>query len=407
MPAKRAWLAVVGIGEDGYEGLGLEARDALAAAELLVGSARQLALVPPGVGERLTWPSPMLPFIDDLLAHHRGRRVAVLASGDPMLYGIGAVLARVVADEELRVLPHPSAFALACARLGWPEAEVTLISAVARPLATVRRELAPGRRLVVYSENGSTPSALAALLVADGFGPSALHVMERIGGPRETRRDGIAATWTPEPCADLNLVAVSCAAAPGARAFSILAGLSDDAFEHDGALTKREVRAATLARLGPLPGELLWDIGAGSGSIAIEWLRAHPSCRAVAFERDVTRAARIARNAEALGVPGLRVIVGSAPNAFAEAGPVPDALFIGGGLNADSTLLAHCWEALRPGGRLVANVVTVAGESVLAAAFAQHRGELVRISITRADAVGSVLGWRPLMPVTQWSAMKP
>ncbi len=407
MPTKAAWLTVVGIGEDGYDGLGRAARHALAGADLVIGSARQLALVPDSASERMTWPTPMLPFVDELLARHRGRRVAVLASGDPLLHGIGAVLARRIANEQLQIFTQPSAFALACARMRWPEAEVALVSVVARPLALVRRELAPERRLIVYSENGETPAAIAALLVAAGFGPSALHVFERLGGAHERRYDGSAATWDAVPCDDLNVVAVACVAGPGTRALSTLAGLPDDAYENDGALTKREVRAATLGRLGPLPGELLWDVGAGSGSVALEWLRAHPTCGAVAFECDPVRAARISRNAETLGVPGLRVVVGSAPTTFASAGAAPDALFIGGGLSGDDTLLARCWDALRPEGRIVANVVTVGGESALAAALERYGGELVRIAVARADAVGSVLGWRPLMPVTQWAANKP
>ncbi len=407
MPAESAWLVVVGIGEDGYEGLCSAARHALERADIVIGSTRQLAFIPTTASERVVWPSPMLSFVDELLARHRDRRVAVLASGDPMLHGVGAVLARHVACEELQVLPQASAFALACARMCWPEVDVALVSVVARPLALVRRELSSARRVIVYSENGETPAALAALLVAAGFGPSALHVFERLGGACERRHDGTAETWNAVACDDLNVVAIACVAAPGTRVLSTLAGLPDDAYENDGALTKREVRAATLARLGPLPGDLLWDVGAGSGSIALEWLRAHPTCRAVAFERDPVRAARISRNAETLGVPGLRVVVGPAPATFSSAGTAPDALFIGGGLNGDDTLLACCWDALRSNGRVVANVVTVGGETALAAARERWGGELARIAVARADTVGGVLGWRPQMPVTQWAAIKP
>jgi precorrin-6Y C5,15-methyltransferase (decarboxylating) len=401
-----AWLTVVGVGEDGYEGLGRDAREALARAAVLLGSARQLALVPPAAEERIAWPTPMLPFVERLIAQRRGERVVMLASGDPMLHGLGSVVMRLATREEVRVIPVPSAFAFACARLGWAESEVVLCSAVAKPLALVRRELAPGRRIVVYGENGESPAALARELTDAGYGPSALHVFERLGGPHEARRDGIAAAWSGARCNDLNVAAIECRLADGARALSTLAGLPDDAFASDGALTKREVRAATLAALAPLPGELLWDVGAGSGSIGIEWSRAHPSCRAVAFERDPVRAQRIVQNARALGVPTLHVVVGDAPATFVDAGPTPDAIFIGGGVNADAALIETCWNALAPGGRLVANVVTVAGEAALANAYARHGGALVRIAVARADAVGGVVGWRPAMPVTQWSAVK-
>ncbi len=408
--ASDVWLTIVGIGEDGFDGLGIAARVALAQAEVLVGSARQLALVPEVAGVRLPWPTPLLPFVDQVLTDHRGRRVVMLASGDPMLHGIGAIVAARLPAHELRVVPQPSAFALACARLGWPEAEVVLVSVVAKPLARVRRELTPGRRVVVYSENGETPRVLAATLTEAGFGTSVMHVFERLGGPHERRVDGTAEAWQAAACNDLNVVAFTAIASPGTRTYTTLAGLPDDAFANDGALTKREVRAATLARLAPLPGELLWDVGAGSGSIGIEWSRAHPSCRTIAFERNAERAIRIARNAEVLGVPELRVVTGSVPDAFDayEVGPrAPDAIFLGGGLNADANLLDVCWGMLRPGGRIMINVVTVAGESVLAHAQSQYGGELSRIAVARAEAVGGVLGWRPAMPVTQWHAVKP
>jgi precorrin-6B C5,15-methyltransferase / cobalt-precorrin-6B C5,C15-methyltransferase len=398
-------VTVVGIGEDGWHGLGLEARTAIETAEVLVGSARQLALVPPTEAHRLTWPSPMRPFVDELLARYRDRALVVLASGDPMLHGAGALLARRLDGGELRVIPHVSAFALACARLGWAGAEVTLLSVVARPLALVAAHLQPGRRLIVFGDDGATPRALAALLVERGYGASGFTVLEHLGGPREGRRDGVAATWPPERCADLQVVAITCLADEGTQALASIAGLPDDAFESDGQLTKREVRAATLARLVPLPGQLLWDVGAGTGTIGIEWMRAHPSCRAIAVERDAARAARIARNAERLGVPGLRVVTGSAPDALREM-EVPDAVFIGGGIVADG-LVASCWEALRSGGRLVANAVTVEGEAALAGWHRRLGGELVRIAVSRAEPIGGMLCWRPLLPITQWALVKP
>ncbi len=412
MPSSAPWLTVIGIGEDGDAGLGERARDAIDAAEILVGSERQLALVRHARAVRVPLPSPLLAHVDALIAAHRGRRVVFLASGDPLLHGIGETLAQRVGADEMRVLPAPSAFALACAHLRWAQTDIALVSAVARPLANVRRELAPGRRIVVYSEDGATSAHLAALLCGAGFGASTMHVFERLGGPFEQRRDGVADSWTELVCDALNVVAIDCTRAPAAPAFATLAGLPDEAFEHDGALTKREVRAATLARLAPQPGHLLWDVGAGSGSIGIEWMRAHASCRAIAFERDPERAARIARNAQALGVPALRVVLGCAPDAFpaddAERGDVrPDAAFVGGGLNADGTLLATCWQALRPGGRLVVNVMTIDGERRVADAHERYGGELARIAVSRAVPIGGVLGWRPLTPVTQWAVTKP
>lgn len=404
----RPWLTVVGIGEDGYEGLAAAARAALAAAAVVAGSARQLAFVPPGAAERLAWPRPMLPALEALVARERAcdRAVVVLASGDPMVHGVGATLARCLPADELRVLPQPSAFALACARLAWPAAGVTLVSVVDRPIATILKHLAPGGRVIVYARDGETPAALAALLVAQGFGPSDLTVFERLGGPYERRADARADAWPQDlACDALVLVAVACVAAPGARALAIVPGLPDDAFETDGQLTKREVRAATLARLGPRPGELLWDVGAGTGSIGIEWARAHEACRTVAFERDPDRAARIRRNASALGVPELRVVVGDAVASLAMEAAAPDAIFIGGGLSAPGLLVA-CWTALRAGGRLVANVVTLEGETLVAAGLARYGGELARIAVSRAEPVGGMLGWRPLMAVTQWAMVK-
>lgn len=402
---ERIPVTVVGIGEDGWDGLGREARTAIEAAEVLVGSARQLALVPPARAHRLTWPSPMLPFVDELLARYRDREIVVLASGDPMLHGVGALLARRLDRAELRVIPHVSAFALACARLGWGGAEVTLLSVVARPLALIAAHLQPGRRLIVFGEDGATPAALAALLVERGYGASGITVLEHLGGPRERRREGVAATWPAERCADLHVLAVTCIADEGTRALATIAGLPDDAFESDGQFTKREVRAATLARLVPFPGQLLWDVGAGTGTIGIEWMRSHPACRAIAFERDAARAARIARNAERLGVPGLRVVTGIAPDALREM-PAPDAVFIGGGIVADG-LVASCWEALRSGGRLVTNAVTVEGEAALAGWQRRLGGELVRIAVSRAEPIGGMLCWRPLLPITQWALIKP
>jgi precorrin-6Y C5,15-methyltransferase (decarboxylating) len=393
-------VTVVGIGADGWAGLAEPGRAAVRGAEVVLGGPRQLALVAGHTdAEARAWPSPLLPALPELFAGLRGRRVCALASGDPMHYGLGATLARVLGPVE--VLTHPSSIALACARMGWAAESVEVVSAVGRPLAAVRRVLAPGARVLVLSEGADTPGALATLLADDGWGDSALTVLEQLGGPGERRLDGTARHWVHPPGDPLNLVAVTCDG-PGR---ALTPGLPDDAFDHDGQLTKREVRAVTLALLGPRRGELLWDVGAGNGSIALEWLRAHPTCRAVAVEPDPARAARIAANADALGVPGVRVVEGRAPDAL-DGLPTPAAIFIGGGVTADD-VLPRCWEALPAGGRLVANAVTVESEGVLGAARARLGGELTRLSVARAAPVGGFTGWRPAMPVTIWSVAKP
>jgi precorrin-6Y C5,15-methyltransferase (decarboxylating) len=393
-------VTVVGIGADGWAGLAEPGRAAVRGAEVVLGGPRQLALVAGHTdAEARAWPSPLLPALPELFAGLRGRRVCALASGDPMHYGLGATLARVLGPVE--VLTHPSSIALACARMGWAAESVEVVSAVGRPLAAVRRVLGNGVRVLVLSEGADTPGELAALLSADGWGDTALTVFEQLGGPAERRLDGTARDWPHPPGDPLNLVAL-CGVGPGR---ALTPGLPDDAFDHDGQLTKREVRAVTLALLGPRRGELLWDVGAGNGSVALEWLRAHPTCRAVAVEPDPARAGRITANADALGVPGVRVVQARAPEALAGL-PTPDAVFIGGGVTADD-VLPRCWDALPAGGRLVANAVTVESEGVLAAARARLGGELTRLSVARAAPVGGFTGWRPAMPVTIWSAAKP
>jgi precorrin-6Y C5,15-methyltransferase (decarboxylating) len=400
------WLSIVGIGEDGWEGLSHEAQEAVLSAQIIYGGSRHLAFVPEMNATRLCWPSPMGPALGQILTEHRRRlKVAVLASGDPMLLGVGASLTPHVDPEEYQVYPHLSALSLACARLGWPVAEVSLISVVNRPIEQIVRHLAPGQRLIIYSENGATPEKVARLLDQSGFGPSTMSVLENLGGPHEHRRDLRAASWEAAPTSDLNVIAVLCMPDGGAAALSTVPGLPDDSFETDGQLTKREVRAVTLARLSPLPRQILWDVGAGSGSISIEWMRSHVSCSAIAFEQEPKRAARIRENAMRLGVPGLKVIEGSAPSTFRDL-TSPDAIFIGGGLQ-DEAMFDACWAKLRSGGRLVVNAVTVASQARLASLEDTNGGELVRISIERAQPVGRVLGWRPLMPVIQWAVVKP
>ncbi|OPK04734.1 cobalamin biosynthesis bifunctional protein CbiET [Pseudomonas veronii] len=397
------WLTVIGIGEDGFKGLGRNARHAVLRAARIIGGQRQLDLLPVCVrGERQLWPSPFS--LAPLLAR-RGEPVCVLASGDPMFYGVGASLARQVPAEEMLILPAPSSVSLAAARLGWALQDVMTLSVVARPLAALNAHLASGVRLLVLSNDGQSPAAIAALLAESGFGPSRLSVFEHLGGAAERRVDGVAHAWPHAAVADLNLVAIDCLADADAPRLSRLAGLPDVAFKHDGQLTKRDVRAMTLARLAPLPGELLWDVGAGSGSIGIEWMRAHPSCRALAIEADAGRQGLIEHNRDALGVPGLQLVRGTAPAALGGL-ETPDAIFSGGGVTRDG-VLETCWQHLRPGGRLVANAVTLQSEMTLMAWRARHGGELTRLHVAQAQPLGEFDTWRQALPITLLDVIKP
>ncbi|HUL07013.1 MAG TPA: precorrin-6y C5,15-methyltransferase (decarboxylating) subunit CbiE [Candidatus Acidoferrum sp.] len=397
------WLTIIGLGEEGLEGLTPAARALIAQAQTLVGGERHLAKVPNGAAERLTWASPLKLTIDEILKR-RERRVVVLATGDPLWFGIGVTLLRAVPAEETWIVPGVSAFALAAARLGWPLAEVECLTLHGRSFAFLNGVVAPGARLLLLSHDGATPSAVAKALADVGYGPSRLTVLEHMGGAEERRLTGTAEAWSSGRAQALNTVAVECIPGPTAVVRPRVPGLPDDAFRHDGQLTKREVRAATIAALAPTPGGRLWDIGAGCGSVAIEWLRSHRTLAAVAIERAAERCAMIHENAAALGVPHLELVEGEAPAALADLAP-PDAVFIGGGITAEG-LAEHCWRILRPRGRLVANAVTVEGEARLLALSPQIGGELTRIAISRAEPIGGYTGWRAHMPVTQLAATK-
>ena len=397
------WLSIVGLGEDGLPGLAPAARALLDNAEVLIGGTRHLDMVPDDGRERLTWPSPLGAIVEEI-TRRRGQRVCVLATGDPMHYGIGVMLAEAVPMDEMVIIPAPSAFSLACARLGWTLSEVEPLTLHGRPLALLQPAIQPGARLLLLSNDAATPDQVAELLRARGYGPSRMVVLEHMGGAKERRLDATAEAWQPGRVADFNTIAVDCLAGPDAALLPRTPGLPDEAFRHDGQMTKREMRAVTLSALQPVPGQLLWDLGAGSGSIAIEWMRSHPRCRAIAVERYAGRIALIAGNAAALGTPGLEIVEGEAPGAL-DGLEAPDAAFIGGGLRADGNF-ETCWDRLKPGGRLVANAVTVEGEQALARWRAELGGELIRIAVSRAGAIGPYTGWRPLMPVTQLRAVK-
>lgn len=397
------WLTVVGIGEDGFAGLGKNARRALLGASRVIGSQRQLDLLPACIrAERQTWPRPFA--LAPVLAQGN-TPTCVLASGDPMLFGVGASLARVVAREDMQVLPAPSSFSLAAARMGWPLQDVVTLSVVARPVAALNAHLHSGVRLLVLSNDASSPAIIARLMREQGFGPSRLTVLEHLGGPAERRVEASASDWKDPPVAALNLIAIDCLADASARPLSRIGGLPDSAFEHDGQLTKRDVRAVTLARLAPLPGQLLWDVGAGSGSIGIEWMRTWPSCRTLAIEADEGRQQLIERNRDALGVPGLQLIRGKAPQALAGL-ERPDAIFIGGGVTREG-VLDTCWQQLKPGGRLVANAVTLQSEMLLMSWRERHGGELTRIHIAQAQPLGEFDTWRQALPITLLDVTKP
>lgn len=397
------WLAVVGIGEDGADGLGAAARRLVSEAEVVFGGRRHLALAAPLIrGEARAWPSPFDVAVSEVLAL-RGRPVCVLASGDPFLHGVGATLARRVGADEMEVVPAASAFSLAAARLGWALPEVETVSLHGRAPGHLRPLLHPGTRILALTSDGAGPAQIARLLTQAGFGPSRLTVLEALGGPDERRREASAEGFGETACAALNLLGIEVAAGAGARILP-LAGLDESLFEHDGQITKREIRAVTLAALAPRRGELLWDVGAGAGSVAIDWMLRHRSLSAIAIEARADRAARIRRNAEALGTPGLEVVEGAAPAALAGLGR-PDAIFLGGGAT-DPGVLDAALAALDPGGRIVANAVTLETQALLIATAARLGGDLVSLAVARAAAVGGMTGWRPAMPVTQWAWVK-
>jgi precorrin-6Y C5,15-methyltransferase (decarboxylating) len=398
------WLAIVGLGEDGVEGLSASAKALIANAKLVVGGRRHLALAD-GLpsAEIMAWSSPLDESVAAILAR-RGEPVAVLASGDPYCFGVGATLARHVNPSETICLPAPSSLSLACALLGWAFDDIATISLCGRPLETLAPMLQPNRRVLVLSADETTPASVARYLARRGFGGSVVHVLEALGGERERIRRTRAAEFGFNEVDPLNLLGIEVEAGPDAKIVPLSSGLPDGLFEHDGQITKREIRAVTLAALAPCAGERLWDIGCASGSISIEWLLRHHANEATAIEARPDRAARAARNAAELGVPRLDVITGEAPGAL-EGLAQPDAIFIGGGGSAE--IIEESWTALKTGGRLVANAVTLDSEKLLMEAQGERGGTLTRLAIERLGELGGRRAFRSGLTVTQWSAVKP
>jgi precorrin-6B C5,15-methyltransferase / cobalt-precorrin-6B C5,C15-methyltransferase len=402
--SRERWLAVVGIGEDGIDGLTPAARRLVAQAAFVVGGKRHLALAGPLNSETMVWPSPIENALD-AIAGHGGRSVCVLASGDPFFFGVGAMLMRRFSADEMISIPSPSAFALAAARLGWSQQDCALLTLHGRPLEAIIPHLQPGARILALSWDDATPAKLAALVTERGMGRSKLTICEAMGGLSERIRTTEAQSFALDNVAVLNTIALEVAADRGARVVPRAAGLPDDWFEHDGQITKREIRAMTISQLAPGRGELLWDVGSGSGSVAIEWMLADPANNAIAIEVRHDRAERIGRNALSFGVPGLSVVTGEAPEVFADLA-TPDAIFIGGGANMPG-MIEHACDALGSGGRLVVNAVTLETQAACVDWRARWGGELAQIAIAHAEPVGRYCGWRAAIPIVQWGLVKP
>ncbi len=401
-PAGRPLIRVVGIGADGWAGLPEPTRVFVLAAPVVLGGVRHLAMLPDLPGQaRESWPSPLREGLPDLLERYAGQQIVVLASGDPLVSGIASTLLELLGPDGVRIEPAVSSVALARARMGWPAEQVEVVSVVGRATRAVLRTLAPGHRVLVLSADASTPDEVAELLREAGYADTEMVVLGDLGSADESRTEGTAETWHSQASPDLNVVALTMhGPVLGPRS----GGLPDEAFAHDGQLTKRDLRASALARLAPQPGQLLWDVGAGAGSVAIEWMRAFPNCSAIAVEHDEQRAQRITENADRLGVPTLRVVHGKAPDALVDL-PRPDAVFVGGGATG-AGLITACLEVLNPGGRLVVHGVTLETEALLFASYAEHGGELTRISVEHAAPIGSFTGWTPARAVTQWAVSR-
>ncbi len=422
------WLRVIGIGEDGWKDLGADAKLLLYESKVVLGGERHLKMLPDDWKvKRISWTSPMRESVEKILSFRPCRSknikstntgnkekdrvsVAVLASGDPLCYGIATKLLRHLHIDEVCIKPALSTFSLICSRVGWSLPDIETLTLHGRPLEMLHPFVQPGAKLGVLSKDSTTPQKTARLLTKRGFGKSNITVLEHLGGSKEKKFSGRADSWEHNSLVDLNAMAIECIPLRSAEVIPRIPGLADEQFVHDGQLTKCEIRAVVLSKLMPVVDQVLWDIGAGCGSVAIEWMRSHPRCMAVAIEKSKTRLKMIEKNAINLGVPLLKIISGELPDVLDNL-TLPDAIFIGGGLSnfkkADSSpLLDLCWKLLKPGGRLVAHAVTFESEQQLLSWYKKKGGDLTRLSISRADSIGKFNGWKPLRPVTQYSISK-
>ncbi len=412
----KKWLCVIGIGEDGWDDLSADARDLLYESEIVLGGERHLKMLPKDwEGERIVWSSPIREAVSKIVSWRPEdsasvQKVAIMASGDPLCYGIATKLLRHLPIEEIWIKPALTTFSLMCSRIGWSLPDVETLTIHGRPLEMLHPFVQPGAKLLVLSKGEESPEQAAKLLCERGFGKSIITVLEHLGGRKERQFSGPADSWNHPEGAALNAMAIECIPESNATILSRIPGLPDEAFFHDGQLTKREIRAVSLSRLMPVVDQVLWDVGAGCGSVAIEWMRTSPRCRAVAIEKSKSRLKLIEQNSQELGVPMLQIISGSAPEVLADL-PAPDAVFIGGGLSSGN-LLQTCWTALKPGGRLVANAVTLEGEQKLLqwqnenAGKSGASGDLTRLSISRAEKIGKFQGWKEMRSVIQLAVIK-
>ena len=398
------WLTIIGMGEDGYDGLSAAAKLAVEITSLVIGSERLLGMLPPSKTGRMEWPQPFSAVVD-MIKPLRGRSTVILATGDPMNYGVARKLLEFIPFEEMRIIPHLSAFSLAAARMGWSLPDCDTLTLHGRDAANIEAFIQPRARLIVLTADAGTIAEVARRLLARGFEKSIITVLENMGGEREKKSSFIAGVFPKRIFSDLNTLAIECIASHGARTWPRVAGLPDEAFIHDGQLTKREVRAATISALAPAPDQLLWDIGAGCGSVAIEWMRSTRGCEAVAFEHNAERLKMIAENSDRLGTPRLKIVDGKAPESLPNR-PAPDAVFIGGGVGV-SGVFETAWRYLKPGGRLVANVVTIEGEMHIFDLQEKLGGDLARIDVSNLTKVGPYRAMKPRMSVLQWRAQKP
>ena len=412
----KKWLRIIGIGEDGWDDLAADSKELLFEAEIVFGGERHMKMIPEDwEGERIVWPSPIRDAVTKIVSWRpaesgSGKIVAVMASGDPLCYGIAAKLLRHLPIEEIWIKPALTTFSLICSRVGWSLPDVETLTIHGRPVEMLHPFVQPGAKLLVLNKDEGSPKQTAKLLNARGFGKSRITVLEHLGGIKERQFSGKADSWTHPEGATLNAMALECIPESNATILSRIPGLPDEAFFHDGQLTKREIRAVSLSRLMPVVDQVLWDVGAGCGSVAIEWMRTSPRCRAVAIEKSKSRLKLIKQNSQELGVPMLQIISGSAPEVLGDL-PAPDAVFIGGGLSSGN-LLETCWNALKPGGRLVANAVTLEGEQKLLqwqnknSGKSGASGDLTRLSISRAEKIGRFQGWKEIRSVIQLAVIK-